>query len=83
MFTLYGQHQPALDFLMARIAQNMQDLFMPQKKRDRCRKRGACHGKEMLKHEKNIIRLYTETTVAHDLLIASVRKEWFSSFAAA
>ena len=83
MFTLYGQHQPALDFQMARIAQNMQDLFMPQKKRDRCRKRGACHGKEMLKREKNIIRLYTETTVAHDLLIASVGKEWFSSFAAA
>lgn len=81
--SLHGQHQPALVFLVARIEQNMQDIFMQQKKRARCRKRIACRGKEMLKHEKNIIRMYTETAVAQDLLMTSVGKERFSSFAAA
>jgi hypothetical protein len=68
---------------MSRIEQSMQDVFMQQKKRARCRKRSAYRGKEKLKHEKNIIRIHTETTVAQDLLMASVGKERFSSFAAA
>ena len=37
----------------------------------------------MLKHEHNIIRTYTETTIAQDLLVTSAGKERFSSFAAA